>query len=275
MNKRILASGLIAGILLTLMIVTAGAASIENITLSTYSGSVLQNGNVVVNYSVHLVNGTFSSGTELYIVQNRQLVNNGISVLLSNKYGNPPLSGVMYVFSSSTTPLGNYVITLAGNSTNIRVNAAVLKFDVVTKVTTSTSSVSTTTSTSSASTTIKLFNSTTATTTISNRTTVPTTTTAQKSSSGSGNASLYGVVIIVIILVVLVLLLMLRGKGNGTRPKPQVYPTQPAPKPPSQFQPPPQAPPQSPPPQQPQSPSQPQQPQSPPPSNPGSTDIFH
>ena len=273
MVKRILAFSLIACMMLSFMLVSVGAATVENITLGTYSGQVLQNGNVITNYSVQLVSGAFTSGTQLYIVQNKQLIKAGISVLLNNKYGNPPVVGTMYVFSSPTTPLGNYLVTLAGNSTNVKVNNATLKFDVVSQVTSSTSTSSTTTAntTTSTTSTVAAPTTTVATTIV---TVSPTTTVAAAASSGLSNNSIYGVVIIVVILIIVVALFMVMGKGKG---KPKVAPTQSAPKPAYEFEPPtppptPPAPPPSAPPSQPTTPP-PTAPSSP--SQPRDPNIFH
>src|SRR5580692_3031730 len=105
MVKGILVLSLILGILLSVSFANiASAAGREVITLTKNSSSVPPGGNVIANYSLKLTNGTFSFSTTFYIVNNKLLISNGISVLLTTKAGNPGTVGTLYAFSSSTTP---------------------------------------------------------------------------------------------------------------------------------------------------------------------------
>jgi hypothetical protein len=213
MIKRFASLSLIAIVMLSALLISSYASTgVENITLSRYSGTSYPGGNLIVNYSINLVSGYKTFGTDLYIPNNTRLIKDNISVVLPNSYGgNPPIKGVMYIFLSHPVITGNYNIVLGANSSNVTVHFATFNLNVVQNASQVTSTDATTTSTASTSTLSTVTTSVT-------QTTMPTTTmltTTILSTSGSGNSGYYLIVVILIILVVVVVLL--RGKGSGKK----------------------------------------------------------
>lgn len=161
-----------------------------------------------MNYSLSKVSGYSSFSTTFYIVGISKLEANGIDVLLSNQFSNPPFTGTMHIFVSQTAPLGVYNITLGGNSTNETVRSATFVLDVRSSSpqTTSTSVGDTTTFVTSASTTSIPQTST------AQATTASASTTTIKYTTTSSNSPYYVIVLVVIIiLIIIVAATMMKG----------------------------------------------------------------
>lgn len=208
MGRNGLLAAMIAAAFITLFITSANATTgVENITLSSYSANTILGGNVTVNYTLTKISGYYAFGTNLYVVNNRQLIADNISVLITNRTGNPPIKGIMYVFVSHNTPLGTYNVTLNGNSTNTTVNEAVLDFDVLTQYQTTISTTTANTTSSAASTSVA--------TTSTILVTAPSTTLQYGSAPKNGSYYLTDI-IVVIILIVLFYVWM---RSNRVKPK--------------------------------------------------------
>lgn len=203
MKRIIFNIGAIAIIAFAFLAVVAHAGTgVENIALSRYNVSSQPGGNITVNYTLSLVSGYINYGTNLYIVNSIQLGSQNLTVLLSNNFGNPPLSGVLHVFLPHTySSPGVYNITLAGNSSGIVVNPATLKITIQSPSTTTLSTLSTTISSLQ--------------TTISQSTTVLATTIPSTIAYQSyGGSYSYIAIIVILILIIVVLVIMLARKGQ-------------------------------------------------------------
>ncbi len=224
MAKKALSLMFISVVFLVVFLASANAVTgVQNVTLSNYSGNVVPGGNITVRYGIKSVSGYYTFATTLYVVNNKQLIAHNISVLLTARAGNPPLNGTMYVFALHTTPLGNYNVTLGGNSSNSTVNPAVLRFSVLGSL--PSSSTSTTSVTPTASTVA---------TTVSTvlPTTVSVATTTILASPVSSGSTTYAVVILVIIVIVALIFWKSRGNSGKKPAPPQQGAQKPAPKPP-------------------------------------------
>lgn len=194
----------------------ATITGVENITLSRYSANVLPGGNVTVNYSLKLISGYYSFSTDLYVVNSVKLSSHNVSVILSNKFGNPTINGTMYIFLDHSVNQTTWNITLNGNSTGVAVNHAVFTLNLKSNSTTSTS-VSTVTS-SSATTTQQ---STIATTIVSTATsTIFTGNPGGAIKYNQSNSSYVFIILaLVIIIAILLVLFITKNKGSGKRNK--------------------------------------------------------
>lgn len=196
-NKRIITFVTAAVLLFALTGVNAAVTGTENITLSSNSANVLPGGAVAVNYSLSLINGYYSFGTNLYVVASKQLSSKNVSVILTKSSGNPPINGVMHMFLGAATIPGIYNVTLAGNSTNVYVNSGTFVVDVLGPTTSSTSSSSSITQSTVLSSTLQ-------------SSTVPQTTyittvspSVQQNTSNSNSDLVYYLIGIVIVIVAL------------------------------------------------------------------------
>jgi hypothetical protein len=199
----------IVGMLLLLMLTNAYAyTGIENITLSSYSANASQGGNVSVSYNLTKSSGYYSFGTTLYVVASKQLGTENVTVILTKNFGNPPISGVMYIFLTHGTAPGAYNITLAGNSTGVLVNPGTFILNVLPPVSSSTSTLSSVTTTS-----------TTVVSTSMPQTSIPSTVPKNNGQSGSasGNnvAYLVFITIIVVLIIIILLLIGFRFRAAG------------------------------------------------------------
>ncbi|MEM3791138.1 MAG: hypothetical protein QXL16_00195 [Candidatus Micrarchaeaceae archaeon] len=83
----------------------------SSISLSSSSLSLYPGSSTSAKYSVDLSSGS-TWGTTLQVVNVQQLSSSGISVSLSNAYGDPPFSGTVSISVSKNTKPGNYSIEL-------------------------------------------------------------------------------------------------------------------------------------------------------------------
>ncbi len=83
----------------------------SNIQLTQNSANLSVGGSASVGYTVRLVSGT-PWGTTLNIVNKNQLLADGITLTLSNSYGDPTYSGTMGISASSNATPGTYSIIL-------------------------------------------------------------------------------------------------------------------------------------------------------------------
>lgn len=205
---------LIAVMLLLILPTTTRAANgTENVTLSRYSANILPGGNVSVNYSLGLVSGYYSFGTTMYVKNNEQLISNGIDVLLSRDFGNPPINGTMHIYLAHNITPGNYRVTLSGNSTQVGVNPGTISLSVGFNTTTYSSSmttVATTVITSVSSSIVSTIAQNT------NHSIVPSTI-AQVSTAAKSSGAAYYIVAIAIIAAILVWLVYFKKKPTKTK----------------------------------------------------------
>ncbi|MDE1870632.1 MAG: hypothetical protein KGI06_00110 [Candidatus Micrarchaeota archaeon] len=179
-----------------------GPTGVENITLSSHSVKLSPGGNAIVSYSLNYVSGYYLYGTELYVVGYNQLGSENITVLITNKSGNPPIKGTMYIFLSHALQPGTYNITLAGNSSGTKVNPDTLILTVLSPYNTTTrSTVSAPTSTIYGST----GPSTQATTAPPGSSTPKSTVYATQGSQSQNNTMYYALAIVAIIILIAII----------------------------------------------------------------------
>lgn len=209
MNSRVFALGLTVVLILSSVFIAshaAGPTGIENIALSSHSVNLTAGSNAIVYYNLSLISGYYEYGTELYIVGYKQLGAANVTVLITNKSGNPPIRGTMYIFLSHVLEPGTYNITLAGNSSGTRVDSDTIILNVLSSQSTTTTTLTSTTTTS--------------TTTTSTTTTSTITTTSAIYSGGTAkqnnNSTYYVVAVIIAIVIVVVIISSLKGSSKGS-----------------------------------------------------------
>ena len=98
--------------LLMANVVSAYGYGTSSISLNSNGSSLAAGGSTSVGYTVSLASGS-TWGTTLSVVNAQQLSSSGISVSLSNTYGDPTYSGTMTVNVGASAQPGNYTITLS------------------------------------------------------------------------------------------------------------------------------------------------------------------
>ena len=222
---------LIMGIMLAVLLSYASASTgVENITLSQYAINASPGQNLNVNFSLKLVSGYDTFGTTFWVYNAADLGSQNITLILSPNYGSPPINGVMHIFIGHTAAPGVYDISLRGNSSNLRINPAMLVLDIPSSTTTAaptTSAPGSSYATTSASTSVS------ASTTVSaqassapstvQQTTAASTVQSSSAKSGSGGLSYYMLVMVLILVAVIAFLV---GKGmssGGKKPESQSH----------------------------------------------------
>lgn len=105
----------------------------SSIVLSKSTINLTQGGSTSVNYTVNLASGS-TWGTNLNVANSAQLLPNGISVKLSNSYGDPPYSGILTVYANSTSKKGLYNIVLSATGDDPSTNNTILQVYVNTRI---------------------------------------------------------------------------------------------------------------------------------------------
>ncbi|MEM3227875.1 MAG: hypothetical protein QXK65_02935 [Candidatus Micrarchaeaceae archaeon] len=98
---------------------------LSNTSLSAYAGTVQS-----VSYIVKLASGS-TWGTTLSVTNKASLSSNGISVALSQSYGDPTYSGTATITISASTPPGNYSVVFNASGDDPSPTAAVLSLQVM------------------------------------------------------------------------------------------------------------------------------------------------
>jgi|GEM_PF-1472840 len=98
----------------TFSISAAQGIGTSQVVLSNSSRSVSPGSSLSLPYMVKLVSGT-TWGTTLSVTDKSTLSSSGISVSLSQSYGDPTYSGIATISTSSYTPAGNYSIMFAAS----------------------------------------------------------------------------------------------------------------------------------------------------------------
>ncbi len=129
-----------------------GSSSIQ---LTQNGANLSVGGSASVGYTVKLVSGT-PWGTTLNIVNKNQLLADGITLTLSNSYGDPTYTGTMGISASSSAKPGKYSVALNATGDDPSSSNAVLNLTVFGKTSNATTA---TTTISQAPAAFSLFNS--------------------------------------------------------------------------------------------------------------------
>ncbi|MDE1860475.1 MAG: hypothetical protein KGH72_02040 [Candidatus Micrarchaeota archaeon] len=188
----------------------------ENIIISNYSVTLTAGANATLGFNVTLVSGHAPFATTVSIFNGPEFANNGMTTFVTNSTGNPPFQGKLYVFTSPSTPIGTYALSLVGSTPNDTVNSAVLLIRILPH-----NNVTTSTSTTSRATTVSTTSSTVSTTSVPIVTTL-----ATNSSPPQQNGIIVSQVLsnnlavpIIIVVVVVIALALIFMRMRGGKPK--------------------------------------------------------